>query len=318
MPLIAAAAAVTFLHERPTVRLAQAGALVLGGLALALSAPHRRAEGRGLELGLNRQSVLVSTAVSMVQQLTEEQALALAKGPLSGELLRLAASTVEPLFWPVGPPDSAVLRNGTTFFVNAGQGIFGVTAGQVFDAYVAHKRDGGGRCHVGMQGVAFDLEARLIDRGRDLDIATYRIEPREIGRLGATIRHEPNWPPPPTATGHGVFYAGYPAAARKLVGERSIEWGVYGARGIATSVSDRSIACRMEPDHLIEALGLPRPDVGGHDTGGLGGAPLFALSASSLVYWQLAGVITDGGGVVSDHVRAAPADRIRIDGTIDG
>jgi len=43
VPIIAAAAAVTFLHERPTVRLAQAGALVLGGLALALSAPRRRA-----------------------------------------------------------------------------------------------------------------------------------------------------------------------------------------------------------------------------------------------------------------------------------
>jgi hypothetical protein len=254
----------------------------------------------------------------MVQQLTDEQALALAKGPLGGELLRLAASTVEPLFWPVGRPDNDLLRNGTTFFVNAGQGIFGVTAGHVFDAYVAHKRDGGGPCHVGMQGVAFDLEGRLIDRGRDLDIATYRIEPREIGRLGATIRHEPNWPPPSTATGRGAFYAGYPAAARRVVGERTIEWGVYGARGIATSVNERSITCRMEPDNLIEALGLARPDGRTHDTGGLGGAPLFTFSESSLVYWKLAGVITEGGGVVSEHVRAIPADRIRSDGTIDG
>lgn len=253
----------------------------------------------------------------MIQQLTQEEALALAKGPLSGEVLRLAASTVEPLFWLAGPPDAELLRNGTTFFVNAGQGIFGVTAGHVFDAYVAHKRDGGGPCHVGMQGVSFDLESRLIDRGRDVDIATYRLEPREIGRLGATIRHEPNWPPEPPRTGRGVFYAGYPTAARKLVGERTIEWGVYGAGGIATSVNDRSIVCRMEPDNLIEALGLPRPD-GGYDTGGLGGAPLFVFSESSLVYWKLAGVINEGGGVVSEHVRAVPADRIRIDGTIDG
>ena len=42
VPIIAAGA-VTFLHERPTARLAQAGALVLGGLALALTAPRRRA-----------------------------------------------------------------------------------------------------------------------------------------------------------------------------------------------------------------------------------------------------------------------------------
>jgi len=38
---VAAAGAVGFLHERPTVRRAQVGALVLGGLAL--SAPRKRA-----------------------------------------------------------------------------------------------------------------------------------------------------------------------------------------------------------------------------------------------------------------------------------
>jgi drug/metabolite transporter (DMT)-like permease len=43
VPIIAAVGAVAFLHERPTVRLVQAGALVLGGLTLALSAPRRRA-----------------------------------------------------------------------------------------------------------------------------------------------------------------------------------------------------------------------------------------------------------------------------------
>jgi drug/metabolite transporter (DMT)-like permease len=43
VPIIAAGGAVVFLHEQPTARLAQAGALVLGGMALALSAPRRRA-----------------------------------------------------------------------------------------------------------------------------------------------------------------------------------------------------------------------------------------------------------------------------------
>ena len=35
-------------------------------------------------------------------------------------------------------------------------------------------------------------------------------------------------------------------------------------------------------------------------------------------YWKLAGVVNDGGGVTSEHVRATHADRIRTDGTIDG
>ena len=256
-------------------------------------------------------------AVAMVQQLTQEEALSLAKGPLSGELLRLAASYAQPLFWLTGPVGTGLMRNATTFFVDAGQGIFGVTAGHAYDAYLEHKRGGGGPCHVGMLGLTFDLETRLIDRGRAVDIATYRLRPAEVGRLGTTIRHEPNWPPERPRAERGVFYAGYPAAARKLVGERTIEWGLYGAAGIATSVNDESIECQMEADNLIEALGLPRPK-SGHDASGLSGAPLFAFSGSSLVFWKLAGVITEGGGVMSEHVRAVPADRIRIDGTIDG
>ena len=73
----------------------------------------------------------------------------------------------------------------------------------------------------------------------------------------------------------------------------------------------------MERDNLVEVLGLPIPQVG-YEVGGLSGAPLFAFSESSLVFWKLAGVINEGGGVMSEHVRAAHADRIRIDGTIDG
>ena len=195
----------------------------------------------------------------MIQQLTQEEALALAKGPLSGEVLRLAASTVQPLFWLTGPVGTGLMQNATTFFVDAGRGVFGVTAGHVYDAYLEHKRRGGGPCHVGMLGLTFDLETRLIDRGRAVDIATYRLRPAEVGRLGATIRHEPNWPPERPRAERGVFYAGYPAAGRKLVGERTIEWGLYGAAGIATSVNDQSIVGQMERDNLVELLGLPIP-----------------------------------------------------------
>jgi hypothetical protein len=168
-----------------------------------------------------------------------------------------------------------------------------------------------------MQGLRFDLEARLIDRGRKVDVATYRIEPSELGRLGATIRHEPNWPPRRPQAERGVFYAGYPAAARSLVAERTIEWGLYAANGISTAVNDESIVCQMERDNLIETLGLPIPEVG-YDVGGVSGAPLFAFWESSLVYWKLAGVIYEGGGVMFEHVCAAHAERIRVDGTIDG
>jgi len=70
----------------------------------------------------------------------------------------------------------------------------------------------------------------------------------------------------------------------KLVGERTIEWGLYGAAGISSAVNDESIVCQMERDNVVEVLGLPIPEVG-YDVGGLSGAPLFALWQSSLVFW---------------------------------
>jgi hypothetical protein len=251
-----------------------------------------------------------------IPRLTKKEALVLAKGPLSGEVLKLAASYVQPIFWLTGPVGTGLMRNGTTFFLDAGRGVFGVTAGHVLDAYRRHMGGNPGVCHVGMQGLTLDLEKRLIGRGRTVDIATYRIESGEVGRLGATIRREPSWPPQRPRSDRSVFYAGYPGQERKLVGERRIEWGLYGAAGTSTAVNEDSIVCQMERENAVQTLGVPIPEVG-YDVGGLSGAPLFAFWESTMVYWKLAGVIYEGGGEMFEHVRAAHADRIKADGTIE-
>lgn len=93
--------------------------------------------------------------------------------------------------------------------------------------------------------------------------------------------------------------------------------GVYGAAGISTAVSESSIVCQMVREDSLPVLGLPMPEIG-YEVGGLSGAPLFAFWESGLVYhWRLAGVIYEGSGGMFEHVRAAHADRIRADGTIE-
>ena len=199
------------------------------------------------------------------------------------------------------------MRNGTTFFVDAGKGPFGVTAGHVFDGFRDYFEGKDGVCEVGMRGLKFDLRERLIARGRKVDIATYRIEKAELARLGTTVVREPSWPPGRPREDCGVFYAGYPGRERKLVGPRKIEWGVYGASGMSTAVNEDSIVCQMERENALPVLGLLIPEEG-YDVGGLSGAPMFASMESSIVYWRLVGVIYSGGGAMFEHVRAAHAD----------
>lgn len=61
------------------------------------------------------------------------------RGGLGEAELELVGSFCAPLYWVTGrmPDGSPIARNGTAFFLNAGQGVFGVTA-----------------CHVCMAGCA--------------------------------------------------------------------------------------------------------------------------------------------------------------------
>ena len=144
------------------------------------------------------------------------------------------------------------MRNGTTFFVDAGKGPFGVTAGHVFDGFRDYFDGRNGVCEVGMRGLKFDLRKRLIARGRRIDIATYRIEKAELpgstrpsfgNRVGRPRDHKRI---------AGSFRR-YPGRERKLVEPRKIEWGVYGASGMSTAVSEESIVCQMERERFSSA-----------------------------------------------------------------
>ena len=125
-----------------------------------------------------------------LNQPTREEAIELVKKTALVQR-QLEMDYVTPIFWPVHEPDQPTeVANGTTFFLDNGQGVFGVTAGHVFDGYMEQKRRYGRPCFVGTDGLHFDLEERLIAVGRQdgdgrwkVDVATYRVLESEVARL---------------------------------------------------------------------------------------------------------------------------------------
>jgi len=77
-------------------------------------------------------------------------------------------------------------RNGTTFFLDAGEGAFAVTAAHVIDGWL---KDGAGPLRVAGDGHAIqvDWDARVISVHSEMDIATFKIESEEVTALGKSV-----------------------------------------------------------------------------------------------------------------------------------
>lgn len=74
-----------------------------------------------------------------VRKLTEDEARRHARGPLGRELQEVVFQYAKAIYWTVSPHPNGVddiIRNGTTFFLDCGKGVFGVTAGHVYDGFL--------------------------------------------------------------------------------------------------------------------------------------------------------------------------------------
>jgi hypothetical protein len=176
---------------------------------------------------------------------------------------------------------------------------------------------------------SFDPEERLIDLDEEIDIATFEVGPNEVREVGNTVLtgHQVGWPPPPPQEGGGVLFAGYPGREHRLTAPREIEWGIYGALGIATSVSELDISCQFERENWIDVLSVGLPPEG-YSMGGVSGGPMLTLIEQKGVWsHRLAGVICEGphpdekddpaATFGLEVLRARRADFIQPDGTID-
>ena len=235
-------------------------------------------------------------------RMTHERAIDLCKGDYGKETLKQVADYVAPIFW-VARDECAELQfsNGSIFFVDAGSGIFAVTANHVYEEFV---RAGEEAAEIrsaivpncfgapGRETVPFPLCDRLIDRDAENDIATFNVLPEEMDKIGNTVLT--TWPPMAPQEGLGVAMAGFPGHDRKIVSLHEISFAVYPVLATAKTVGERLISCQFERDYVVETPGFAVPPPN-YSTGGMSGGPLLTLiDLDGFVFWRLGGVIREG------------------------
>ena len=203
----------------------------------------------------------ISGESSLAEQLSIEEGRAIMQRGLGKFELELVTSFCTSLYCAMRQQNGEVSsRNGTAFFLNAGEGIFGVTAAHVIDALCDFQRTAGaGPLRLAGNGtsIQLDWDARMIDTHPDIDIATFKIEAPEVKALGKQVLsgYQKQWPPNPPVERCGIYYSGYPEVGTRRPSPQEAIFGAAPGSGIASSISDRDVSTLIEREHLMPMLG---------------------------------------------------------------
>jgi hypothetical protein len=238
---------------------------------------------------------------------------ALIRGPFGTALTNVIEPCVAPLYWQKAGSSKA-RSSGSTFFVDTGTRVFGITAKHVYDAYAGQVEvDSSIVCR--LFNLPIDLRSRLISTGRECDIATFEILHSEISRLD--IRAVP-WPPSIPPCGKSVLLAGFPGIGTRLSDSGTLTFGMVKALTSVDSCNERDISLLRPPDDQVTDVGGKGLPPRGFDMGGMSGGPVMAvLDRMGIISWALAGVIYECH-IEFEIIKAVRADVIGEDGVIHG
>lgn len=264
-------------------------------------------------------------------QLDEAEARRVMAGGLGRAELEFATSVCAPLYWIMREADGQVrVRNGTAFFLDAGRGVFGVTAAHVLAGLEA---DRAANTVLAVQlgtELVLDFEGAhaIIDRNDELDIATFRISAAEVASIGKTplTGAQAAWPPAPPQQGRGLYFSGFAGAGTLWLASNEISFAAAPGGGVADVVGRRDIWTVFNRANWIDVMGLGMPPER-YDFGGISGGPMISvIERNGVRSWALAGVIYEGpnpstqeGAAIEgfETIRARRAHFIRSDGTLD-
>jgi hypothetical protein len=225
--------------------------------------------------------------------------------------LEFVGSITAPLFWSLRNSDGKEqIKNGSVFFLNTGNNLFGVTACHVVQECL---RDTTSPMFVqSMVGTAggpvlpIHLGDRIIDANARLDIATFEITLAEIAftRRTALTGFEGSWPPRLPPRECAVTFGGFPGLGRRFLARRELVFGLVGMAGVATSVHEACISVQIERSNLVQVLGDKRmPE--NFDFGGISGCPLLKIvERNALRGWAPAGVVFQGPNPTADPAQS--------------
>jgi hypothetical protein len=261
----------------------------------------------------------------------EQEARAIIAAGLGRAELEFAMSLTAPLYWIIREDENQYrVRNGSAFFLDAGEGPFAVTANHVVKGW----RDDQAKGNVVALRLGLDLQLdfagknAIIAEHPEIDIATFRISRDEIGGIGKGVLtgYQRAWPPAPPQQDRGVYYSGFPGRERIWLSPHEISFGAAAVSGVASSVSETNVSSLVERQNLIVVLGggIPPED---YDFGGMSGGPmLMVIETGTIRSWSLAGVIYQGPNPSPDTaqaiagleiIRARRAHFILPDGQLD-
>ena len=217
--------------------------------------------------------------------------------------------------------DQLKQNNGSMFFVNAGNGIYAVTAKHVYDAFLKLHENGSltdfgivpdtyGR--PGQEIVQVPLQERLIDQDSDYDLVTFSITDSEMTTIGSYVIS--TWPPKLPELGYGIGLAGYPGQERIIQRPKEVSFAPFPVLGIPASINERQITVQFDEEFVVDTPGfITAPP--SYATGGMSGGPLMThVNQGGVSIWRLGGVIVEGRddwGLIT----ASRVDRLNADGT---
>jgi hypothetical protein len=262
-----------------------------------------------------------------------DEAKAIIRGGLGEAELRLVASFCAPMYWTVKRGGELVTRNGTMFFLNTGERIFGVTVCHVIDGWQRSRAsEVASPFRIGGDGTSIlldDWDRRVIDLDQSIDIATFAVTESEAKTIGKTVLtgYQRTWPPSPPSVDRGISYCGCPAILTEQMSVQKVSFVAVPAGGVASSVSEKDVSTLMDREHMISvfAKGLPPENF---DFGGISGGAMLAIieTPGGIRSWSLAGVIIQGPNTSDDPnqaiagleiIKARRAHFIRADGQLD-
>jgi hypothetical protein len=251
----------------------------------------------------------VNAIPTIEPQLSIEEGEAMMRRGLGKFELHLVISFCAPLAWNVRNEDGDIRsRNGTAFFLNAGDGVFAVTACHVIEGWHKSRQiEDAGPLRVAGDGNSLELhwDDRVIDAHSDLDIATFRIKAEEVKALGKNILtgFQKRWPPDPPNERCGIYFCGYPSVGTQRPGPRETVFRAASVHCVASSVSEKDVSIMIERERLVDLLGKGSPSEN-FDFGGISGGAMLMVIQNQLRAWALAGINYQGPNTSRDPEKA--------------
>jgi hypothetical protein len=231
-------------------------------------------------------------------------------------LRQIILSCTKPIWWSRSSSDigAAILNSGTFCSIDTGTAVLGITAGHVYEGYIADKHKFEDvECQIG--NVRIDLEEYLVDHNEPLDLATFKLSPILQAGTGISPHAPPQWPPEILEEKAIVGLGGYPGMFRaEAPGQARFDFASFFAPVAQSSANYVAFQLNLAASYWPDKSGGIAPE---SELGGMSGGPVFRYYSKPVEHLGLAGFIYEAVSVY-ELVYARHASCISDSGDIRG